>query len=664
MQPNSSNIKAPFKSCGACGAMSGPLVAVCPQCNALLPDLANTSAPDLTAPTETIASADTVFLADTSTPAGTIALVEASAVDANAPVDSIALAVASETADAMPPKSKENRPNFGKTFGLVAILTVVSKFVGFARDVIVASAYGTGALADAYNYAYAFTGNILILFGGLGGPFHSATVAVLTREKDKPESGLLMAQVMAATSVLLGTLSIALYFLAPYLMHALAGQYTGMGHHTGADVDTFFRESILQLKWMSPLVLIAGLIGVTYGILNVYNKMTWPSLSPAIASVAIIIAVKFFSGDQSSSLPLAIASLIGACGQLLAQIPDLARCKVPWQFSFKPAPELKHYLSMLWPACLGTLIGQVTMYVDIFFCSQIGEGGWTAIINANRLVQLPLGILTTAMLVPMLPRFSELAHRNEFDALKNEYGRALRFMVFLSMPLAALLLALPKPIVHTLFERHNFTAESTALVSAALFGLVPSIVFYVGRDLITRVFYAMKDSKTPYYVALVAILVKAVLDWIVVTKFGAISQLLGLNIAHSDYQFWQVGGLSLATTLITIMNLSLLTFALRRKIGRLDLSKTLKPMAMMLVAGTLCGALSFGIFFGLMQMFGHANMDLSQVHTFQSLCFVGVSCTIGMLAYVIACISFKLEELDMLKRRIPASVLKALKLDS
>jgi putative peptidoglycan lipid II flippase len=267
------------------------------------------------------------------------------------------------------------------------------------------------------------------------------------------------------------------------------------------------------------------------------------------------------------------------------------------------------------------------------------------------------------MLVPMLPRFSQLAHADNIEGIKNDYRRALRFMVFLSMPLAALFFALPRPIIHTLFERHHFTALSTALVSAALLWLAPSIVFYVGRDLITRVFYAMKDSKTPYYVALIAIVVKAGLDWIVVFKLGTIAQFLGINIGRNDLQFWQMGGLSMATTLITIMNLSLLSLALKQKIGRLGLSSTLKPMALMLTAGTVCGALSWGIFFGLMQIFGHADMDLTQVHTFQSLCFVGVSCTVGMFAYLIACIAFKLEELDMLKRRLPQSALKALRLE-
>jgi putative peptidoglycan lipid II flippase len=567
-------------------------------------------------------------------------------------------------ASKLPVSNKQSR-DFGKTFGLVAILTVFSKLVGFVRDLVVAGAYGTGALADAYNFAYLYTGNVLILFGGLGGPFHSATVTVLTREKDKPDSGLLMAQVLAATSVLLGILSVALFMLAPYMLQL--AELCGW-QYKGADASLFYSQLVLQLRWMSPLILISGLIGVTYGILNVFNRVTWPSLSPIIASVAIIIALQIYP-DHSTSLPLAIATLVGAIGQLAAQLPDLSKCKLPWRFSLTPTPELKHYLAMLWPAAMGTLIGQVTTYIDSGFCGQIGEGCFTAIVNANRLAQLPLGILTTAMLVPMLPRFSELAHAQDFDGLKNDYRRALRFMVFLSIPLTALLIALPEPIVQTLFQRGAFTARSTALVASALLFLAPQIPFYVGRDLITRVFYAMKNAKTPYYVALVAIAVKTFLDWLVVFAFPLIAPKLGLDPASANFQIYQVAGMSLATTIITVMNLSILSFVLQKDIGLLGLRKTVTPLFLMGIAGTLCGALSYFVFTGLMHQFGlpdastgiHLLGKAFKLTTLVEAFYIAVSCAVGLLAYFGTCLMCKLEELDMLAKRLPGPLSKLLR---
>jgi putative peptidoglycan lipid II flippase len=474
------------------------------------------------------------------------------------------------TPEASPPKPS----NVTKTFRLVAILTIVSKLMGFARDVIVAEVFGTGAISDAYNYAYLYTGNVLVLFGGLGGPFHSATVAILSREKGKPDSGQLMAQVLIATVVLLSAIAAAMFILAPLLVQQ---QAAGYAKGDPAAHKLFIDQTVLQLRWMSPLIVISGIIGITYGILNVYERIFWPSLSPLIASVAIIIGVKVFVDPHApDALPLSLATMVGAFGQLFVQVPDLLKCKLPWRLSLTPDPLLKEFLMMLGPACIGTLVGQLTTYVDASFTGKMeGTGDWTAIINANRLVQLPLGILATAMLVPMLPRFSALAQENDNAGIKLDYKKAFQFLIFLSMPLAALLTTLPEPIVTVLFKRGNFTAGSVGLVGEALWWLAPSIMCYLGRDLVTRVFYAFKDSKTPFLVAAIAIAVKYALDWFFVVQ------------CH-----WNVGGISLATSAITVLNLSLLTFFLRKKIGRLGTSTMLKPVAIMLLGGIVCGALS------------------------------------------------------------------------
>ncbi len=481
----------------------------------------------------------------------------------------------------------ENRPHsLSKTFSVVAILSVLSKVIGLARDVVVAAAYGTSILADAYNYAYLFTGNILILFGGLGGPFHSATVSTLAPKRSSPEAGALVTQMSFYTAIVLSIAAIAMFFLSPWVMHLVAGDYG----NTNSDRLTFFHEAIMQLKIMSPLVLLSGLIGITYGVLNVYNRIFWPSLSPAIASLAIIAAIAL-SPNHDSSLPLAIGTLIGAFGQLFAQMPGMFSVGLKYHFQTKLVDGLTNYIKVLWPAIISTSIGQLIIYVDSFFCSRIGEGAWTAIANANRLIQLPLGVLITAMLVPMLPRFTDLATNKKIDDLKSEFRRALSFLWFLAIPLTAIMLALPEPIIRLLFQRGAFNAQSTSLVTAALIYLVPSIAFYMARDLITRVYFAFHDSRTPFYVAMAAILIKVFLDWLLVIVFP-----LG------------VAGISIATSLITVFNLCVLTYFLRPKVGLMGFTKLAKPMLVMITAGLIAYALVSISFFAMHTYF--ASMSL------------------------------------------------------
>lgn len=458
------------------------------------------------------------------------------------------------------------QPSLSKTFSVVALLSVVSKVIGLVRDIVVAAAYGTSILADAYNYAYLFTGNILILFGGLGGPFHSATVTTLTPKRSDPEAGLLVTQICLFTALTLTVAGLAMFLLAPSLMHVVAGNYGS----SETDRLKFFSESVAQLRVMSPLVLLSGLIGITYGVLNVYNRIFWPSLSPAIASLSIISAI-LICRDHNSSVPLAIGTLIGAFGQLFAQIPGMFSVGLNYRLQFKVVSDLAKYFKVLWPAIISTSIGQLIIYVDSFFCSRIGEGSWTAIANSNRLVQLPLGVLITAMLVPMLPRFTQLVTENKMDNLKGEFRRSLSFLWFLALPMTAILLALPQPIIRLLFQRGAFNSQSTELVTAALIYLVPSIIFYMARDLITRIYFAFHDSRTPFYVAMVAIFVKVFLDWLLVVVFP-----LG------------VAGISISTSLITVFNLFLLSFLLRPKLGLMGFTKMLKPVSIMMAGSALC----------------------------------------------------------------------------
>lgn len=552
------------------------------------------------------------------------------------------------------PTPKTADHSVAKTFGLVAVLTVLSKFAGLIRDIVVAKEYGTSVIADAYNYAYLFTGNVLVLFGGLGGPFHSSTVAVVTPQRENRESGLLITQILVLTFLVLSVITLAIYALAPYLVGAIASHYhpgvPAIAHSAAGQASIeamnqillnsnqlLFKQQMLeQLTIMLPLVVIAGVIGVSYGVLNVYNKIFWPSLSPAIASLAIIVAI--WCTDPGTRLvwgiPLAVGTLAGAIGQLIAQVPAMAKLELNWKFTFQPQPGLVEYLKMLWPAVFSTSVGQLTVYIDSMFALMLDQGAWTAIVNSNRLVQLPLGILLTAMLVPMLPRFTQQASANKPDDLKSELRRALRVLWFLALPMSAILLAIPRQIIEVLFQRGNFDANSTGLVTLALIWLVPSIVFYVARDLMTRVFYAYQDSKTPYKVAVLAILIKAPLDYLMIL------------------QMQSVAGISLATTLITVFNLSMLTWFLRRKIGNLGFARLVQPLAIMLAATAVCGVLTWGTYTALSTLMG-AALHAFAYGTILKLGTIAVSSLVGITVYVGVCMMCRLEEPLLLAKRVP-----------
>jgi len=529
----------------------------------------------------------------------------------------------------------KKQPSLGKTFSLVALFTVLSKFAGLLRDMVVASAFGTTMIADAYNIATLFTGNILVLFGGLGGPFHSSAVAVLTPRKDSGDCGRLTVQLLVWTGLITGLLALIVFALAPYIVPLVAP-----GSGSEAEKIKLWHETTMQLRIMSPLILIAGLVGIGCGISNTYNQFFWPSMAPAVASLCIIIACLGFKGSGETGLCLAAGTLAGAIGQFLVQMPGMLKAHPTFRdlklFS-KMEPGMKEYLHMLWPATISTSIGYIYSYVDVFFTSQMGEGGWTALVTANRLVQLPLGVLLTAMLVPILPRFTLQVTEGKIDDLKSELRRALTLLWFLALPMSALLLALPQPIVQLLFQRGAFNQHSTELVTTVLFFLVPSIFFYVARDLVTRVFYAHKDSKTPYYVGLAAIGVKLFITW-----FLAVPLAMGL------------GGIALSTSIITVFNLSLLSILLRKKIGRLGAGKLIKPVGIMITAACCCG-LSAGFGYGYLVQAAAAlktSLKLPLPHLLELAIPLGFAAGIGGLVYMAICYLFKLDEVKQITKRL------------
>lgn len=521
-----------------------------------------------------------------------------------------------------PSPAGPKKQSLGKTFGIVAILTVLSKCAGLIRDIVILQAFGTNYLSDAFNSATLFTGNILILFGGLGGPFHSSSVAVLTPKKEDPDSGRMMVQIFLATLILLILPSLAIYFFAPNLIQVIAPSSALSEAHR----QEYWNETVSQIRIMLPLVAISGFVGLSYGVLNVYNKIFWPSFSPAIASLAIIIAV-FFFGDTSGIVCLAWATLAGAIGQAVVQIPGMLKTPLKWSFSKDLHPGLKEYLVMLGPAAFSTSIGQISLYVHMFFTSTIQEGGWTAIVNANRLIQLPLGVLLTAMLVPILPRFTEQVASNRIDDLKVELSKALRLLWFLALPIAALLMAIPTPIIKLLFQRGKFTADSTEMITTVMIFLAPGIFFYLARDLITRVFYAHQDSKTPFLIALAAIVLQTGLDWLFVFQLKT-----------------GIAGIALATTLVTVFNLSALTFFARKKIGRLGTTKLIYPTAIMIFASTICGALAWFV--------SNQTINLIPQNFVGQLVSLSLSCGLGLIAYLIICVLFKLEEPSSVASRL------------
>lgn len=460
------------------------------------------------------------------------------------------------------------KERLGKTVGKVAFLNIISKAFGLARDIVVMQTFGTSRITDAYYFAYMFTGNIFVLFGGLGGPFHQNTVTAIGALDDKKKVSVLTGQILLTTFAFLGLISLLIYFLAPFIV-SIVVPGTGLPEPERLKL---WDEVLMQFRIMIPLVVLAGLVGIGCGISNTYNEHIGPSIGPAFASVAIIIFLWLF--PNSTGFYLALGTTVGAFMQFAVQWFGISKANPEFKLEFKLAPEVKKFFQNLGKASIGTLSGQLNLYIDAFFVSSLVEGSWAAIQNANRLFQLPIGILSTAMVVPILPRFVSHVKANQPEEVKKDLHKAWRILWFVVLPMSAILLALPDLIVKILFERGSFNEESRTMVVLALSFLVPSAFFYLGRDIILRAFYAHGDFDTPYKISIAALALKAVLDWALVGPMG-------------------LAGIVLSTTLVTIFNFVLYCYFLTRKIGSLGLGGLVVPTSIMIVGSVLCGLTAY-----------------------------------------------------------------------
>jgi putative peptidoglycan lipid II flippase len=525
-------------------------------------------------------------------------------------------------------------PSLLKAAGLIAMVTIFSKMLGFIRDWAVMYAYGTSLVSDAYYAAFQLPSFAIVLLGGLGGPFHTATVAVFSRLIQDQEAPSEHAKRMANTFI---TLTSVVFTALSVLTFLFARPIMGLILHGGN--PSLIQSAAAQLQVMSPCILAGGIVGILYGLSNIYNGFVWPSLSPVAMSVTILAGLWLVPGD-STGMVLAWSTLAGGLLQVVMQLPEFFRQK----FTLKPAfdwraKEIRQAGELLFPATIGTTIGQLVTYVDMFFAASLGAGGWSAVTLSNRLVQLPLGVLQTALLVPIFPRFSRAAAEGNFEEIKRNFKVGVISLWLISIPLLVLMMIYTEPLIRLIFQHGKFDARATDLVSLALVYQAVQIIPYFARDSITRVFYAFQDSKTPLMVGLLAIFIKALLNWLLVIK---------LNLG--------VGGITFAITLVTFINMTLLGLLSKKHIQDLGFKEMVIPFIKLAAGGGLMAVVIYGVQWGLSMMPWQLWTSLRpEVIEYGGI--VAASFT-GCAVYLSVILGLKVSEAQYLQERIGGRFLK------
>ncbi len=472
---------------------------------------------------------------------------------------------------------------------VVTIGTLLSKFGGMARQLVIAGAFGIGASYDAYNYAYIIPGFFLVLLGGLNGPLHNSMVTLLAK-KNRIESRLFISSINNIITILLLLLSFLIFFLSDLFINIVGPNLTPEIKYIAS----------LQLKIMSPIIFLSGLIGIGFGSLNAKKEFFIPSISPLISSVIIIVSISKFwinKGDINElyqlnirgGIILANATFIGALSQYLIQIPFLIK-KGIFSISFSiqtKYSEIKRAWSMIAPASLSSGMIQINVFIDLFFASKI-VGAAAALSYANFLVQAPLGILSNTILIPLLPVFVNLRAKNNNLELIKKIHQGLIVSSTSMAVIGSIFISLASPIVILIYGRGAFDENAINMVSQLLISYGIGMPFYLSRDLLVRVFYGIEDSKTPLRISSLAIFLNLFFDWFLIGGSSPWGDLSPINLG--------VKGLVLSTTFVNLFACILLLINLKNKIENINLSRILSQNFKIIIIGFISGICSFYLF--------------------------------------------------------------------
>src|SRR6267142_593629 len=380
-------------------------------------------------------------------------------------------------------------------------LTFVSRILGFARDFIIARAFGASLATDAFIVAFRLPNLLRRLFAE--GAFSQAFVPVLAEQKNKtsPEE---VRSLIDRTATLLSLALVATALLgialAPIIVYISAPGF--------AKDPTKFDLTVTMLRITFPYIAFISLVAFAAGVLNTWNRFSVPAITPALLNVAFIVgALAFAEHFDPPVLVLAWAVFAGGVLQLAFQIPFLARMGLlpRWRLDLAH-PGVRRILKLMGPAAFGVSISQISQVINTIFASYLGDGRVSWLYYADRLMEFPSGLLGVALgtiLLPSLSKYHAEASHEEYAKLL-DWG--LRLTLILAAPAAVALALLSVPLVTTLFHYGQFgvhdvwmTCQAVVAYSVGLLGLILVKVLAPG-------FYARQNIATPVRIAIVTLI--------------------------------------------------------------------------------------------------------------------------------------------------------------
>lgn len=430
-----------------------------------------------------------------------------------------------------------------KSTGVVGSMTLLSRILGFLRDMLVAQVFGASGQYDAFLVAFKLPNFLRSLLAE--GAFSQAFIPLLAEYRDQrthSETQQYINAVAGSLGLCLLVTTVLGMIFAPYLVRLFAP-----GFELGGERYVLATE---MLRMTFPYLLFIGLTAFAGGILNTYGRFAVPAVTPTLLNISLISCVVLLASRLAEPVTaLAWGVLLGGVLQLLFNLPFLARLGFfpKLKLGFKD-PGVRRLLKLMVPLTYGASIVQINLVISTIFASFLVAGSVSWLYYAERLMQFPLGVFGVALATVVLPYLSKEYARADNETYGQILDWALKTVLIVALPAAVALALLATPMLTTLFEYREFTTFDVSQASQALkmysFGLLAFILVKI----LAAACYARKDMKGPVKIATISLVASVVMNAILI-------------------QFMEHAGLALSTSLSALLTASLLYARLRKMHG-------------------------------------------------------------------------------------------------
>ncbi len=448
--------------------------------------------------------------------------------------------------------------------------TAISRVMGLVREQVFAHLYGSSSSTDAFNAAFRIPNLLRDLFAE--NALSSAFVPVLAsqKQKGKESENLLASNILNTLLLVVGVVTLAGIFFSPALAKIIA---FGFGQIPGKIALTGRLTAI-----MFPFLLFIALAAWAMSLLNTEGEFFIPSLAPAFFNLfSILTPVALFAyytkKGRDPIFAMALGVTVGGLMQLLIQAPRLARkgFRYTLYLNFKD-PEFRKVMALFIPVAIGLSGSRINIFVNTQLVSLLEERSLTWLNYAFRIMHLPLGLFGIAVGTVALPMFSKFVSQGKMEELRTTLFDSLKIVLFLTIPVSAIIAFLSVPLTRLIFEHGKFTPADTVPVARILVLYMIGVPFISVLRNVAGVFYAHKDSKMPMLASLASVGINILLNLALMRSLG-------------------YGAFPLSATISAVANILILYLLLPGKIGKFD-SRPLAVFFIKLLAGGLMAGLA------------------------------------------------------------------------